>query len=109
MQIFADKVRKPCCLQEFAMQKLRPLRVYSRNRNHGGRECMKVVIRIFPRSELILLTQTWTCAARSDHSCLFPEEPFQAYQQWCGSRGAGLGAATFISTIGAASYNLMKP
>lgn len=47
MQIFAAKVRKPCCLQEFATQKLRPLRVYSRNKNHGGRECMKVVIRIF--------------------------------------------------------------
>lgn len=46
MQIFAAKVRKPCCLQEFASQKLRPLRVYRRKRNHGGRECVKLVIRI---------------------------------------------------------------
>lgn len=49
MQIFAAKVRKPCCLQEFATQKLRPLRVCSRNRNHGGRECMEVLIRIFSK------------------------------------------------------------
>lgn len=49
MQIFAAKVRKPCCLQEFATQKLRPLRACSRNRNHGGRECMKVLIRFFSK------------------------------------------------------------
>lgn len=38
MQIFAAKVRKPCCLQESAMQKLRPWGVHSRNTNHSSRE-----------------------------------------------------------------------
>lgn len=66
---------------------------------------MDGVIRIFLRSELILLTKLWARAARGARGCWFPEELFQAHQRRCGSRGAGLGAHTF----GAASYSLMKP
>lgn len=51
----------------------------------------------------------WARAAHGAHGCWFPEELFQAHQQRCRSRGAGLGADTFASNLGAVSCSLMKP
>lgn len=47
--MYANICSQSCCFQEFAMQKLQLLKVYRRNRNHDGRECMKAVIRIFSK------------------------------------------------------------